>query len=108
MSTSKTSAEFQAAFIDECGKVIRAALETPQESALLRERRKTAMRNIQTLGILRTIVEQEIRQNVAVARTAASSWYDYDAPTWAEIGAMLGVTKQAAAARYRDVAPSKE
>lgn len=66
----------------------------------IRDRRREAMRNLQELGRLRDALEELIAGNVEIARTLNSAYYDYGAPTWAEIGKALGVTKQAAQARY--------
>ena len=86
-------------------EMIGTKLSKPDPGALLRERRRAAMENLHALAMLRSRVEAAIRENVAIARTSASSWYDYDPPTWEEIGRALGVTKQAAASRYKDAEP---
>lgn len=82
-------------------------LATCGQGALLRERRAAAMTNLRNLAQLRAELETHIRHSVGQAREAAGSWYDYSAPTWDEIGKALGVTKQAAASRYRDAEPSR-
>jgi hypothetical protein len=69
--------------------------------------RGEALKNIATLAAMRATVEQLLREQIAVARTGVkSNWGGYrygDEPrTWTEIGSALGVSKQAAAARYGD------
>lgn len=66
----------------------------------LRVRRSKAMKNIAKLAALRAAVEEAIAENVAIARHRGAQHYDYGQPSWSDIGERLGVTKQAAQARY--------
>jgi len=66
----------------------------------IRERRKAALDNLTKLAELRAALELAIATNVAQAREANASYYDYGAPTWETIGKALGVTKQSAQAKY--------
>lgn len=63
------------------------------------ERRRKAMGNLRMLRELRAAVEEEIEHNVAAAREQGGSWYDKGL-SWETVGGALGVTKQAAQARY--------
>lgn len=66
----------------------------------LREQRYNAMHNLEKLAQLRTAIEALITENIDKARTLGSTYHDYGAPTWEQIGAALGVTKQAVQRRY--------
>jgi hypothetical protein len=66
----------------------------------LRERRSAALDNLRALATMRDELARQIEANVAVARSANSQYYDYGAPTWADIGTILGISKQAAQQRF--------
>jgi hypothetical protein len=62
------------------------------ESHELREADTASLRNLAELAAKRTGLEREIAEVVHAARASHR--------TWSEIGAMLGVSKQAAQRRY--------
>ena len=69
--------------------------------------RAEALKNVATLAQMRATVEQLLRDQIAIARTGKKDrWggfrYGDEPRTWSEIGAALGVSKQAAATRYGD------
>jgi hypothetical protein len=84
--------------LTESDRALTKFLDTAPDG-LLRERRAVALRNLAKLAELRQAVEREVCAAVATAREKGGNWYD-TGTTWEEIGKALGVTKQAAAARY--------
>jgi predicted DNA binding protein len=66
-------------------------------------RRKAALANLRMLALVRDEVTTRIAENVGVARSSGSRYYDYDAPTWEDIGKILGISKQAAQQKFKNL-----
>ena len=66
----------------------------------LRRHRRSALECIPSLVAARASLDAQIAEMVERARLTSGSYYDYDRPTWEQIGKALGVTKQSAQAKY--------
>lgn len=84
-------------------QVLENYIKQPSEGAMLRERRAVALRQIEQLALFRAQADVLIARAVGVARKSGGSYYDYGQPTWEQIGKALGITKQSAQARFKDV-----
>lgn len=86
--------------IEVAEAMLRELIHQPRPGALLRERRAVAMKNLALLADLRAACDRAMAEAVTTARSSGGS-YDWNQPTWEQIGRAIGITKQSAQARYR-------